>query len=125
MMAKTAAQPVGLVHVLGREQHGDALGVEVLQVLPDRQAALGVEAGGGLVQEEDVWTVHERPGQVDAPPHAAGVRPDLAAANAGQPHELEQLVGAVVGLGASNAIETPLQNQEIASLREIVQADFL
>ena len=69
--------------------------------------------------------VHERPGQVDAAAHAAGVRADLALPNAGQPHEIEQLVGAVVGLGATNAIEAPLQHQEIASLREIVQPDFL
>ena len=47
------AELVGLLHVVGGEQDGLAVGVELAEDLPQGDAALRVEAGGRLVEEED------------------------------------------------------------------------
>ena len=47
------AELVGLLHVVRGEEDGLAVGVQLAEDLPQRDAALRVEAGGGLVEEED------------------------------------------------------------------------
>ena len=64
---------VGLLEVLRGEQHGGAAAHELLDHAPELVAALRVEAGGGLVEEQHRRTVHERGGEVEATAHAAGV----------------------------------------------------
>ena len=66
-------EPVGLVEVLGRQQDRRPLLHSGLDGLPELDPAARVEAGRGLVQEQDRWPGHERGGQVEAPPHAARV----------------------------------------------------
>ena len=66
------AELVGLLHVVRGEEDGLAVVVELLEDLPQGDAALGVEAGGGLVEEEDRGPVHHRPGDHQALGHAAG-----------------------------------------------------
>ena len=46
---------VGLLQVLGGEEDGGALLVQLLDLLPDRLAADRVEAGGRLVEEQHPW----------------------------------------------------------------------
>ena len=46
------AELVGLLHVVRGEEDGLALAVQLAEDLPQREAALRVEAGGGLVEEE-------------------------------------------------------------------------
>ena len=41
------AELIGLLHVVGREQDRLALAVELAEDPPQREAALGIEAGGG------------------------------------------------------------------------------
>ena len=65
-------QHVGLVEVLGGEQQGDALGDEVADGRPHDLAAAGVEAGGGLVEHEQLGLDDEAGGQVDPAALAAG-----------------------------------------------------
>ena len=60
-------------------------------LVPQRAAALRVQARGRLVEEEDRRPVHERQGEVEAALHAAGVAADLAVGRLGQPDALEQL----------------------------------
>ena len=68
-------EAVGLLQVLRGEEDGHAqLVVEAPDLLPDRRAARGVEAGGGLVQKEDARVVDERQCEVEPALHAAGVR---------------------------------------------------
>src|SRR5207244_2939436 len=47
------AELVGLLHIVGGEDDGDAFAAEVADGVPHGDAALGVEAGGGLVEEEN------------------------------------------------------------------------
>ena len=69
-------------------------GDQVLDHRPQLGAALRVEPGGRLVEEEHRRLVHERRGEVEPPAHAAGVRADEAVARVREVEPLEQLVGA-------------------------------
>jgi hypothetical protein len=62
-------QGVGLFEVLGGEQHGGTGSDELADRLPQREAALEVEPGGRLVQEQHRRLVHKRRGDV-TPAHA-------------------------------------------------------
>ena len=75
MIGDAVGELVGLVEVLRREQHRRALADEHPHDLPHLVAAAGIEAGGGLVEEEQVGRDDEAGGDVEAPAHAAGVRP--------------------------------------------------
>ena len=68
-----AVAVLGLVHVVGREEDGDVLaGLELVDVVPDRRAGLGVESDGWLVEEEHAWRVQQPPGDLQPTLHAAG-----------------------------------------------------
>ena len=66
---------------------------QLLDDLPQVVAALGVEAGGGLVEEEHRGPGHQGGGQVEAAAHAARVGLERAVAGVGQVELLEQLGG--------------------------------
>ena len=83
---------VGLLEVLGGEEDGHAaVGREPLHLLPQRAAALHVEAGGGLVEEQDARPVDEREREVEPALHAAGVAAHAAVGGLHEPDALEQL----------------------------------
>ncbi len=63
----------GCVSRLGSYQDGDALGDEVADELPHGVVAARVQAGGGLVQEDQPWPPHQGHRDVEAALHAAGV----------------------------------------------------
>ena len=97
---------VGLLEVLGRQEDGDAvLAAPAADLLPERGAALDVEAGGRLVEEEDARAVDERERQVEPALHPARVAAHLAVGGFGQADALEQLVGARPALGPRQRLE--------------------
>ena len=67
---------------------------ELAQQLPELVAALRVEAGGRLVEEQDRRGGDEARREIEPAPHAAGVRLDEPVGGVGEPEALEQLVGA-------------------------------
>ena len=66
--------------VVGVDEDGGALGFEVEDVVADEFGCLGVEAGGGLVEEEVGWVVDEGAGDGDLLFHAFGEAADGLAA---------------------------------------------
>ena len=66
-------------------------------LLPERRAALRIETGRRLVEEEDARPVDEREREVEPPLHPAGVAADLAVGRLGEADALEQLVRARAG----------------------------
>jgi len=56
-------QLLGLVEVVGGEQHGHAVGSQVGHDATDELAAGGVDAGGGLVEEGDLGAPDEGEGE--------------------------------------------------------------
>ena len=65
-----AGQAVGLLEVLGGEEHGRPLRNQVLDHAPEVLAALWVETRRRLVEEQDRRAGDERGGQIESAPHA-------------------------------------------------------
>ena len=84
-------------------------------LLPHVGAHLGVEAGGGLVEEQHVGPVDERHGDVEAALHAAGVAARDAIRRVGEAEALEQTAGAPLELAAAQAVDLPLEAQVLAA----------
>jgi len=66
------AESVGFFHVVGGEQDRFAELVIFANDLPEQDAGLGIEAGAGLVEEEDLRIVHHGAGDGEALHHASG-----------------------------------------------------
>ncbi len=86
-------QVVGLLEVLGGEQDRRAPTDQVPDHRPQVGPAAGVEAGGGLVEEQHRRLGHEGAGEVEAAPHAPGVGLDRAVGGLVEIEVLEQLPG--------------------------------
>src|SRR5690606_40415895 len=67
-----AAQLLGLFQVMGGEDDGHPLAVELGDEVPHRAAQLDVDAGGGLVEDQQARLVDQRAGDHQAALHAAG-----------------------------------------------------
>ena len=68
---------LGLLDVVGGEDDGDAALAQPAHQLPHVAAQLDVDAGGRLVEEQDLGLVRQRLGDHHAPLHAARERHDL------------------------------------------------
>ena len=63
----------GLFHQVRGHDDGDALLVaQNLQVLPEVAARAGIEAGGGLIEQQNLGTMEQSLGQFETALHAAG-----------------------------------------------------
>ena len=67
--------------------------LEAVQPVPDEVARLRVEAGGRLVEQQQVGSLISDAGDGQAPLHAARQRLDQVVAPLGELDEVEQLVG--------------------------------
>ena len=87
-------QPVGellgLLQIVGGEQHRGALGAQLADQPPDGGPGLRVEAGAGLVQEEHLGAAEQGHREVEPAPFAAG---QLLDPDAGPVAEADQLQG--------------------------------
>ncbi len=73
-----AAAALGFVHVVGGDEEGDALAGELEEEVPEGAAGDGVDAGGGLVEEDDLGGVDDGAGQGEALLPASGELGDAA-----------------------------------------------
>ena len=109
-------QPVGLLEVVRGEQDRHALlAGEALDLRPHLGARLGVEAGGGLVEEQHLRAVDQAHRHVEPPLHAAGVGLDLPRGRVGEPEALQRLGHAAPQLGARDAVELALEHEVLAA----------
>ena len=107
-----AGETVRLLEVLGGEQHGRPLAHQLFDDAPEVLSALGVEAGGWLVQEED-WRARDQRGrQVEAATHAARVGLEHPVAGVGQAEGLQELVGPP-GRGAAAQVGEPPDHVDV------------
>src|SRR5690606_36971843 len=67
-------EALGLFHVMGGEHDGASGGAQLLHQLPYLPPRLGVEAGGGLVEEDEVGISHQGAAEGQALLLAAGER---------------------------------------------------
>jgi hypothetical protein len=54
------AECIRLLHVVGGEEDGEPVAVEIAENAPEIVAGLGIEPRGRLVEEEHLWVVGER-----------------------------------------------------------------
>ena len=112
-------QPVGLLEVLGGEEHGGAPADQALDDLPQVVAALGVEPGGWLVQEEHGGPGHQGGGQVEPSSHTTRVRLERAVAGVVQGELPEQFGGPAGHVGGVEVVE-PAHHAEVLPAGEVL-----
>ncbi len=89
-----------------REQDGQfALGLDLLQHLPDGDARHGIQPGRRFVEAEHSRLVDQAAGDFDASPHAARQMPDLFVAPLGQLHRREQVGDEALALLPRHAVQ--------------------
>jgi hypothetical protein len=96
---------VGLLQVLGGQQHGGAGVHQLADQRPQVPAAGRVQPGSGLVQEQHLRAADQAGGQVEPSAHAARVGLDLPVGGLSQADARQQLAGAAAGLAARQAVE--------------------
>ena len=85
-----AVAALGLVHVVRADQDGHAAFGEAVDLVPELAPGLGVDAGGGLVEQEQLRLVQDGGGQRQALLPAARERPRELALAVGETQPLER-----------------------------------
>ena len=119
------AERVGLVEVVRGEEDGHALVAQPADLVPHVRAALRVEAGGRLVEEDDLRLVDDAERDVDPAALAAGVGLALAVGVLGELEGVQRLGGAPLRLGLADAVHPGLQHQLLAGGRLVPGAAAL
>ncbi len=91
-------ETVRLLQVLSGEQQGRPPRNQLADQVPQVDTAAGIDAGGGLVEEQHGGLAHHRGGQVETSPHPARVGAHLAVGGIGEVDPLQHLPGALAGL---------------------------
>jgi hypothetical protein len=99
-------QRVGLLEILRREQHGDAVGQQLPDGLPHTLPARRIQPRRRLVQEEHRRTRHQRCRQVEAPAHAARI-------------PLEHAVRGVTELELGQELGRPVSRRDAAHVGQL------
>ena len=113
------AELLGLVHVVRREHEGHALALQPVEALPQEVARLRVEAGGGLVEQQQLGLVDERARDREPALHAARQRVDEVVAPVGELHELEQLLGPLADLRPRQVEVAPVDEEVVETVSSV------
>jgi hypothetical protein len=87
--ADPVGQRLGLLEVVRGEQDRGATRGQIPDQLPELAPRLGVEAGRGLVQEEQFWPAHDAERHIEAALLAAGERVRAGAHLLGEPDPVD------------------------------------
>ena len=108
------------------DEHGEvARGLELVQHLPDRDARDGIEAGGGFVEKEDAWIVHQAARDFEPAPHAARKRLGLRVAPLGQVDGFEHFGDVLLALLARHTVELGVDAQVLFYAQVLVAGECL
>jgi hypothetical protein len=113
-------QLVRLVEVLGGQQNGGAAREQVLDDLPHGHARAGIEASGGLVQEQHRRRRNQADRQVEPPAHTARIGLGRPSGGLDQIELLEQLLGPDLGAGGGEAVQLAHHDQVLAPGQQLV-----
>jgi hypothetical protein len=108
-------QLVGLLEVLGGEQHVGPAPHERADGVPQLDAAAGVETGGGLVEQQQAGRADEAGAEVEAAAHAPRVAPHEAPGGVGEAEGGEHVVGRPAGPAAAVAEQAGHHDQVLAA----------
>jgi hypothetical protein len=62
----------GNIHLMGNQHHGDAILVKLPEECDNLVSSSTIKVTGGLVSQNYVWVVHQRPGDSDSLLFTAG-----------------------------------------------------
>ena len=109
------AELVGFVHVMRRQQNGQARGfLQFGDHFPHRRARHRVEAGGRLVEEHDFGRVHQAARDFQAPAHSARKTADQFVGKFRQADGFQQLRDQSLALGARQSVELGVDHHVFA-----------
>jgi hypothetical protein len=111
---------VGLLEVLRGEEDGGPAGHQLADELPHGAAAARVQAGGGLVQEDDPRVADQGHRQVEPPLHPAGVGAGRLPAGVGQVELVEQLGRAPPAPAPAQVAQVGHQGQVLGAGEQLV-----
>ena len=114
---------LGLLEVVGGEEDGHALSIQVTQEAVHLPAQRDIDAGGGLVEEQKAWPVDEGSGHHEAPLHPARQLPHADVPLVGEGEPLQQIID--VMLVRAQAEQAPLEAQQLPDGEDEVEADLL
>ena len=110
---------------MGRHEQGHpVVRLQLLDVVPDRGPRLDVQPQRRLVEEEQPGVVDEPAGYLQPSPHPSGVGLDLPVGRVLEPHELEQLLSALLGHAPGDPIEVCAEADVLVS-REVLVGGVL
>ncbi|EMY33032.1 phenol hydroxylase [Arthrobacter crystallopoietes BAB-32] len=119
------AELLGLVHVVRGEHQRDALLLESEEPVPEDVPRLRVQAGGGLVQQQDLRLVDQRAGDGQPALHAAGERVHAGLGLVGELGELQQLVRLRPQVAVGQAEVAAVDDQVVADPDLVVEVVLL
>ena len=121
-----AVAVLGLVHVVGGHEDGDAdLVAQRADVLPDGVARLRVEPDGRLVEEEHLGVVQQPAGDLQPALHAAGEGAHERMAPVGQPDDVEHVLDALLADAARDVVEHGVELQVLIGREPVVERGVL
>ena len=113
--ADTVCQGVGFVEVLRRQEDGHPeFRVEPSDLRPHRHPAVRVETGCRLVKKEHLGVVDEGGGEVKTTLHSSRVGSDSTVDGGSDVNQIEDLAESVPDLCRVQAVEPPLERQQLA-----------
>ncbi len=89
---QSVGQLTGLLQVVRCQKHGGTGCHRLADQRPHPSTVLRVQAGGGLVEEQDLGTAHDRQCELEAAAFPAGELLDLGAGAVAEAHQLQRLL---------------------------------
>src|SRR5690348_5090721 len=123
--ADAAGQGLGLVHAVGADDEGAAVLLQVLQVVPRAQRAVGIERGRRLVREHQPKAVEGRADERDLLAHAFGVGSEPAVDGVRQLEQLEEVVDPALAQSRREIIDRAEVVEVRARRHALVKARYL
>src|SRR5215213_6027681 len=119
------AQLLGLFEVVRREQDRRALGVDPLDVVPELEPQLDVDARGRLVEDQQPRPVHQRAREDQPPLHPARQRARAVVALGRERERVEQLGRALAPLAPRHAEVAAVIVERLLEREEPVEVEVL
>src|SRR5437773_2401452 len=123
--AKPIGEPVGFLHVLGRQEDCHALLVETADVLPHSCPVLRIESRRRLVEEQHLRMRNEGHREIEALPHPARVRPGAAVRGVLQVNRLQQLRNSLLSFPLREMVQRALEAQVLSARELVIDSDLL
>ncbi len=107
------AEDIGLLHVVRRQDNRPPAAVVLAHQVPEKQACLRIEAGGGLIEKENLRVVHHRARDREALEHSAGEAHGELVGPVGELEPLEQLSRALAARRRGYSEVRPVEQEDL------------